>query len=92
MYYNYSPNQLEAKAMDFLKSFDSERLTKPKPIDVYAVIEKCLDVPYDWKYITPDQSILGATAFSDGYLYVWDKPYYETGMLPQAIFLKRERY
>ena len=66
MYYNYSPTQLEQKAMDFLKSFDSERLTKPKPIDVYAVIEKCLDVPYDWKYITPDQSILGATAFTDG--------------------------
>ena len=89
IYYDYSPVQLEVKAMDCLRSFDSERLTKPKPIDVYAAIEKCLDVPYDWKYITPDQSILGATAFTDGYLYVWDKPYYETGMLPKKVFLKK---
>lgn len=89
IYYDYSPNQLEVKATELLRRFDSERLIKPKPIDVYAVIEKCLDVEYDWKYITPDQSILGATAFADGYIWVWDKPYYENGMLPRKIFLKK---
>lgn len=65
IYYDLSPNQLEAKAIETLRKFDSTLLEKPKTIDVYAVIEKCLDVPYDWKYITPDQSILGATAFRD---------------------------
>ncbi len=89
IYPDYSPNQLEAKATELLRNFDSTLLEKPKPIDVYAVIEKCLDVPYDWKYITPDQSILGATAFTDGNLYVWDKPYYEKGMLPRQIFLEK---
>ena len=57
-YYDLSPKQLEDRACDLLIEFDQERLRKTKPIDVYAVIEKCLDVPYDWKYLTPDQSVL----------------------------------
>ncbi len=89
IYYDLSPNQLETKATELLRKFDSELLVKPKPIDVYAVIEKCLNVPYDWKYITPDQSVLGATAFADGYMYIWDKPYYEKGILPRKIFLEK---
>ena len=66
IHYNYSAHQLENEAEKLLAQFDPERLKKPKPIDVYAVIEKCLGVDYDWKYITPDQSILGATAFKKG--------------------------
>lgn len=89
IYYNYSPNQLEQKAVELLKRFDAERLIKPKPIDVYAAIEKCLDVPYDWKYLTPDQSILGATAFANGYMWVWDYPYYEKGMKPHKINVEK---
>jgi len=82
IHYNYSQNQLEQKAEDLLRQFDPERLEKPKPIDVYTVIEECLDVPYDWKYLTPDQSVLGMTAFKAGYAYVWPKPYYIDGMQP----------
>lgn len=74
IYYNLSPNQLEAYAEKLLSSFDKELLTKTKPIDVYAVIEKCLDVPYDWKYITPNQSVLGMTAFNAGLTWVWEVP------------------
>ena len=43
IYYEYSPNQLEEKAEGLLQQFDSDRLIHSKPIDVYAVIEKCLD-------------------------------------------------
>ena len=86
IHYNYSAKQLEEKANELLCAFDPERLEKAKPIDVYAVIEKCLDVPYDWKYITPDQSILGLTVFKPGYLWVWPKPYYEEGMTPEKTF------
>ena len=89
IYYNYSPNQLEQKAEELLKKFDAERLIKTKPIDVYAVIEQCLDVPYDWKYLTPNQSYLGLTAFNDGYIWVWDKPYYKDGMLPHKLYLEK---
>ncbi len=76
IHYKYSRSQLESKAEDLLKQFDAERLLKTKPIDVYAVIEKCLGVPYDWKYLTSDQSILGLTAFNAGFIYVWHKPYF----------------
>ena len=87
IHYNYSRKQLEEKAEKLLLEFDSSRLNHTKPIDVYAVIEKCLDVPYDWKYLTPDQSILGMTAFKSGVLWVWPKPYYEDGMLPEKIYV-----
>lgn len=74
IYYNLSPKQLEAHAENLLSTFDKELLTKTKPIDVYAVIEKCLDVPYDWKHITPNQSVLGMTAFNAGRTWVWEVP------------------
>ncbi len=87
IHYNYSPAQLEDKANDLLRRFDAERLTIAKPIDVYAVIEKCLDVSYDWKYITPDQSIWGMTFFKPGYQWVWPEPRYKAGMLPEKLFV-----
>ena len=87
IHYNYSPKQLEDKAEELLRQFDAERLIKPKPIDVYEVIEKCLDVPYDWKYITPDQSILGLTAFKSGTLWVWPESTYKDGMMPYEVYL-----
>lgn len=80
IHYNYSKEQLEKKSEELLYQFDPERLERPKPIDVYAVIEKCLDVPYDWKYLTPDQSIYGMTVFRAGWAWVWPAPYYEDGM------------
>lgn len=85
----YSRRQLEEKAEILLKKFDSERLVKTKPLDVYEVIEKCLDVPYDWKYITPDQSILGLTAFKSGLIWVWPESKYVEGMLPTRIYLEK---
>lgn len=81
----YSTKQLEDKATELLLQFDKERLNKIKPIDVYAVIEKCLGVPYDWKYLTPDQSVLGATVFSDGYFWAWPEGRYYEGLMPYQV-------
>lgn len=89
IYYEYSKKQLEQKAEELLREFDSERLVKCKPIDVYLVIEKCIKVPYDWKYLTPDQSVLGLTAFEEGYIYVWPEPRYYDGLLPKKIYLEK---
>lgn len=89
IHYNYTAHQLEAEAEKLLTQYDPERLVKPKPIDVYEVIEKCLGVDYDWKYITPDQSILGATAFNAGYVWVWPEPCYREGMLPSKVYLPK---
>lgn len=88
-YYDYSAKQLEEKATELLIEFDAERLEKIKPIDVYAVIEKCLDVPYDWKYLTPDQSVLGMTAFDDGSLWVWPENEYYDGLMPFEIYVEK---
>jgi Zn-dependent peptidase ImmA (M78 family) len=85
IYFEYSPNQLEEKAEGLLQQFDSDRLIQSKPIDVYAVIEKCLDVPYDWKYLTPDQTYLGMTAFRDGYIWVWPESRYYEGLKPKKL-------
>ncbi len=89
IHYNYSPAQLEDKANELLRQFDAERLTMAKPIDVYAVIEQCLDVPYDWKYITPDQSIWGMTFFKPGYQWVWPEPRFIDGMRPKKAFFEQ---
>ncbi len=89
IHYNYSPAQLEDKANELLRQFDAERLTMTKPIDVYAVIEQCLDVPYDWKYITPDQSIWGMTFFKPGYQWVWPEPRFIDGMRPEKAFFEQ---
>lgn len=88
-YYDFSTKQLEDKATELLIEFDKERLSKTKPIDVYEVIEKCLNVPYDWKYLTPDQSVLGATAFNSGYVWVWPESTYREGVLPYQIWAEK---
>lgn len=84
-FYDFTDKQLENKALELLMQFDNERMYRTKPIDVYAVIEKCLNVPYDWKYLSPDQSILGMTSFSGGLLWVWPQSKYHDGMLPYQI-------
>lgn len=71
-FYNYDLPQLEKIAEEKLRDFDVERLTVPKSIDVYDFIEASLDVPYDWKTLTPNRSLLGFTAFTDGYWYSWE--------------------
>jgi hypothetical protein len=88
-YLNCSRNQLEEIAEKLLRKFDPERLTKCKPIDVYSVIESCLKVPYDWKYLSPDQSILGMTAFQSGWVWIWPKPYYKEGLKPSPMYVEK---
>lgn len=80
---------MENKAIQLLRKYDPLRLEKRRPWDVYDVIEKCLDVPYDWKYITPDQSILGLTSFCTGTIWVWPEPYFNADTKPYKILLQK---
>jgi len=90
LYYNLSPKQLEEKAYEIVAQYDKERLTMPKRIeDIYSIIEDVLDVPYGWQYITPDQSILGITAFNPGYIWVWPEPKYYDGMMPYQVEVEK---
>lgn len=84
IYYRYSPSQLEDKAIKLTQDFDAERLTRPKPLDVYDVVDFIGCTP-DWVYLTPNQSYLGLTAYNDGYWWAWPEPFYEEGMLPNKI-------
>ncbi len=68
----YSKTQLEANANELNGRFDKERLEKAKPIDVYDVLE-FIGAVVDWKYLSNDQSVLGATVFYDGILPVFEK-------------------
>ena len=71
-YKEYSKTQLEAHANLLNNEFDEERLKKAKPIDVYDVLD-FIKADVDWKYLSTDQSILGATIFCDGILPVFEK-------------------
>lgn len=83
-YYEYSQKQLEQKANELNIAFDKDRLLYPKPIDVYDVVDFIGCTP-DWVYLSPTQIYLGMTVYKDGYWWVWPKPYYEEGMIPQKI-------
>ncbi len=84
--YYYTKTKLEETAYDLLRQFDAERLETAKPIDVYAVVEKCLNVPYDKKYITPDDSVWGMTFFESGPVWIWPERRYKEGMMPEKLF------
>lgn len=73
MRYNaYSKTQLESNANELNDKFDKERLQKAKPIDVYDVLE-FVGADVDWKYLSKDKTVLGATVFCDGTLPVFEK-------------------
>lgn len=74
-HYAYSKKDLEQKASELIRKYDPERFLVPKPIDVYDVIDKILGVPYENVYLSPNQSILGMTAFEDIEWYCWPYPW-----------------
>ena len=84
IYYELSPSQLEAKANEIIERHDKERLFKAKPIDVYDIVDLLGCTP-DWFYITPNQSILGMTAFHDVAMWSWPSTHYEKGMIPERV-------
>ena len=74
-HYAYSKKDLEQKASKLIQFHDPDRFFFPKPIDVYDVIDKILKVPYELVYLSPDQSILGLTAFEDIDWFCWPFPW-----------------
>ncbi len=74
-HYAYSTEQLEKKASELIRQYDPQRILIPKPIDVYDVIDKILGVPHEHVYLSPDQKILGMTAFEDIEWFCWPYPW-----------------
>ena len=65
-------NDLEQKADEVNTKYFPLRLEKAMALDPYDLIDK-IGAQVEWKYISPDESILGMSFFGDGIWYIWDK-------------------
>lgn len=86
--YFYSREQLEEIASSINKKYYPERLKKLSRLDPYELAEK-MGLEYEWKYITPDSSILGMLFFDDGDWPVWDRGTYKKGDVPHFEKFKK---
>ena len=82
IYKKYSCSQLEAMADELNRKYDSRRLKKPMPVDVYDIVDM-LDARIAFEYLSPDRTYLGATIFKDGSIFVWPGNPFKKGMLPK---------
>ena len=87
IYLDYNNEQLEREADKLNEEFDRERLTRPKPIDGYDVVELIGCTP-DWLYLSPDRSIMGMTAFNDGVYPAWYPLAEATEYVPEKMRFK----
>ena len=84
----YSKLELEEMADNINLNFFPERYLTPKALDAYDLLD-ALGCEVDWKYLSPDDSILGATFFDDGYWYIWPSGKYKSGDTYQIEFFRK---
>lgn len=77
----YTNEYLENLADTINRDFFPERLSTPSVLDGYDLLE-AIGCDYEWKYISPDDSIMGITFFGDGRWPIWPKASYTKGDLP----------
>ena len=66
MYHNYSPERLEKKAEEILKTYmDGALLLKPQAMDVDHFAEFYCEATIDFAYLSKDGLTLGLTCFQD---------------------------
>ena len=86
--YFYSRETLELMADETNGKYYPERLEKVLPLDPYDLLEKQgLDV--EWKYISPNEQLLGLIFFADEQFPVWNKGTFEQGDKPHCESFKR---
>lgn len=84
----YSKRELECIADDLNRRYDETRLTKPKAVDVYDVID-LVGARIAIDYLTPDRSVLGAAVLKTSQLYVWPSNPYVEGMVPSLKLYRK---
>jgi len=89
MNYFYSREYLEEQADKINMKYYPERLSKVSPFNHYDFLEK-LGLEVEWKYISPDDSILGMYFFEDGMIYVWPNGKYQPGDQPVKEYFKKK--
>jgi|OM-RGC.v1.009501609 Zn-dependent peptidase ImmA (M78 family) len=67
-----SQQEIDNMAEALLMDYDPELLEQPTSLDIEMFSESYVELEMDYKDLTPDQSILGATVFGDGYTKVYD--------------------
>ena len=70
--------KLEELADAVNRKYFPERLSSAIALDPYDLVDK-LGCTVDWKYISPDDTILGATFFSDSVWPVWPNGTFKKG-------------
>lgn len=86
--YFHSKESLELMADEINKKYYPERLDSILPLDPYDLLEKQgLDV--EWKYISPNDQLLGIIFFDDEIFPVWEKGKYTTGDKPHFEKFKK---
>ena len=84
----YTKERLELLANSVNKKFFPHRLENVVPLDCYDLLE-ALGCEVQWRYISPDHSILGATFFDDGYWYIWPEGTYHKGDMYQTEYFPK---
>jgi hypothetical protein len=69
IYYDYSYAHLETFADELNKRYDPRRLTQPRDVDVFDIVDM-LGARLAIDYLSPDRSLLGATTYKDGTLWI----------------------
>lgn len=77
----YTRDYLENLADSINRKFFPERLMSPSVLDSYDLLE-AIGCEYEWKYISPDDSIMGMTFFGDGTWPIWPNNTYTKGDIP----------
>lgn len=63
--------ELEKWADKINQEFYPERLNQLTKLDPYDLIENKLHLDVEWKYLSPNHSILGMMFFDDSSFYIW---------------------
>lgn len=75
-HYKYSKEQLERKSEELIRIHDPERMCKAKAFDESEILACCSGAELVYEYLSPNQSILGMTAFDDIEYHCWPYPTY----------------
>ena len=86
--YFYSREELELMAEALNRQYYPERLERVLPLDPYDLLEK-LGLDVEWKYISPNDNLLGLIFFEDGIFPVWEKGSYKPGDKPTFEYFKK---
>ena len=84
----YSREFLENLAERINKKYFPERLDFPSVLNCYDLLD-AVGCDYEWKYVSPDDSIMGITFFENGAWPIWPHGTYSEGDLPNYEFFSK---